>query len=62
MTMRQLHQAISRATGEDVELIAHRGFSLVNDDPGLVDDDWETLALDWDDLETQRSAGSRRVA
>lgn len=62
MTTRQFHQAVSRATGEDVETIAHRGFGLVDEDPPLDDDDWESLALDWDGLDAQRLDESRCAA
>lgn len=61
MTTRQLHQAVSRATGEDVDLIAHRGFSLVDDEFPAANEDWELLALDWDQLQAQ-PLDERRVA
>lgn len=54
MTTRQLHQAVSRATGEDVQLIARRGFSLVDDDLPPADEDWAEMALDWDRLDAER--------
>ena len=54
MTTRQLHQAVSRATGEDVELIARRGFTLVDDDRPAADEDWAELALDWDQFDAER--------
>lgn len=54
MTTRQLHQAVSRATGEDVELIAGRGFSLVDEELRESDEDWAALALDWDRLDAER--------
>jgi hypothetical protein len=49
MTTTQLHRAIARATGEDVDLIAARGFSLVGDDP-LELDDLPAGPIDWDEL------------
>ena len=55
MTTRQLHQAVSRATGEDADVIAQRGFTLVEEETPLADDDWESLALDWDEIEALRS-------
>ena len=61
MTTRQLHRAISRATGEDVDLIAHRGFSLVDEETPPAEDDWERVALDWDALQAQQ-LDERRVA
>ena len=54
MTTRQLHHAVSRATGEDVELIAHRGFSLVDVDQPDCDEDWAAMALDWDRLDAEQ--------
>lgn len=61
MTTRQLQAAVARATGEDGALIAQRGFSLVDEEIPLSDDDWELFALDWDELEAER-LGERRVA
>jgi len=54
MTTRQLHQAVSRATGEDADLIARRGFSLVDEEAPLADDDWAAMALDWDQLDAEQ--------
>ena len=51
MTQSELHRAISRATGEDVDLVARRGFSLVDDEAPLADDDLDLLALNWDKLQ-----------
>ena len=48
MTQTELHRAISRATGEDVDLVARWGFSLVDDKEPLAEDDLESLTLDWD--------------
>ena len=38
----QLNKAVSQATGEDFELIDHRGFSLVDENSPLEDGDLET--------------------
>ena len=54
MTTRQLHCAVSRATGEDIDLIAQRGFSLVEDERPDTDDDWAAMALDWHRLDAER--------
>jgi len=51
MTARDLHRAVARATGEDVETIALRGFSLVDDGPHPEDDDLVERFLDWDELD-----------
>jgi hypothetical protein len=54
MTQTELHRAISRATGDDVEVIARRGFSLVDEDAPL-DGELEELAIDWDLLQAERN-------
>lgn len=51
MTSNQLNAAVARATGEDLEVIAERGFNLVDDQPPTSNEEWMALALDWDDLE-----------
>ena len=51
MTRSQLNQAVSRATGEDYDLIDHRGFSLVDDELPLQNDDLEALMIDWDEIQ-----------
>ena len=53
MTTRQLQVAVARATGEDVEFVAQRGFSLVDDREPFSADDWELFAIDWDELDAQ---------
>ncbi len=62
MTTAQLHRAVSRATGEAIDLIAQRGFSLVEEDAPLDQHDWELLALDWDQLDAERRGDEPRVA
>jgi len=54
MTQTELHRAISRATGDDVEVIARRGFSLVDEDAPL-DGELDELAIDWDRLQAERN-------
>jgi hypothetical protein len=62
MTTRQLHQAVSRATGEDVELIARCGFSLVDEERAATDEDWAASALDWDEYDAERLSDQRIAA
>lgn len=62
MTSEQLYAAVARATGEDVTLIAGLGFSLVDERPPTCDEEWEALALDWDELDAQRRGDDRAVA
>ena len=59
MTQAQLHRAVAKSTGEDVEWIARRGFALVEDEDPIGDDDWERLALDWDEYEAERLMSRR---
>ncbi|WP_010583152.1 hypothetical protein [Schlesneria paludicola] len=54
MTVEQLNAAVARATGEDIDLIAGRGFSLIDECPSTSDEEWEALALDWDRLDAER--------
>lgn len=55
MTQNQLNRAVSRATGEDFELIDARGFSLVDDELPLQDDDLEALMIDWDQMQAEQA-------
>lgn len=52
MTTQDLHRAVARATGEDIETIAARGFSLV-DDGTAADDDLVERFLDWDEFDAR---------
>ena len=54
MTSRDLHRAVARATGEDLDTIAALGFSLLDDD-GPAEDDLVERFLDWDELDGRRS-------
>ena len=62
MTTAQINRAVSRATGEDIDLIARRGFSLVDEDVLLAEEDWEALALDWDRLDAERLGDQPPIA
>lgn len=50
MTQRQMERALSRQTGESLETIRSRGFSLV-EEPEL-----EPLVVDWDEVQSERVA------
>ena len=61
MTQAQLNRAVSKATGDDCDVIDRRGFTLVDDEPPLQEDDLLALATDWQRLEAeQESAANRR--
>ena len=62
MTTAQINRAVSRATGEEIGLIAKRGFNLVDDDEPLAEDDWEALALDWDRVDAERRGDQLPIA
>lgn len=53
MTKSRFTNAIARATGEDYDIIAHRGFSLVSDECPLIDDDLDLLIADWDRIQAE---------
>lgn len=55
MTQSQLNRAVSRATGDDFDVIDHRGFSLVDEDAPLQDDDLEALVVDWDHIQAEQA-------
>ena len=55
MTQSQLNRAVSRATGEDYELIDHRGFSLLDDEMPLQNDDLEAQMIDWDQIQADQA-------
>ena len=40
-------RAVARSTGEDPRIILGRGFSLVDDNPSVVDEDFEAMIEDW---------------
>jgi len=58
MTQKELNQLVANATGEDIEEVQHRGFSLA--DPAEIDFDPEPFDLppqiiDWDEVDLQRN-------
>ena len=61
MTTDQLNAAVARVTGEDIEVIAGLGFSLIDERPPTSDQEWEALALDWDLLDAERYGNDRRL-
>lgn len=50
MTQAQLNRAVARATGDECEVIAHRGFSLVTDEEPAEEDDLLAMMTDWQQL------------
>lgn len=55
MTQTELHRAISRATGDDIDTIVRRGFSLVDEEEPAAEDDLLAQFLDWDQLQADRN-------
>ncbi len=60
MTQAQLNRAVSKATGDDCDVIDRRGFTLVDDEPPLQEDDLLALVTDWQRLEAEQDAAARR--
>ena len=60
MTQAQLNRAVSKATGDDCDVIDRRGFTLVDDEQPLQEDDLLALVTDWQRLEAEREAATRR--
>lgn len=60
MTQSELNRAVSKATGDDCDVIDRRGFTLVDDGLPLEDDDLLALVTDWQQLEAEREAAIRR--
>lgn len=60
MTQTQINRAVSRATGEDFDLIDSRGFSLVDDELPLQNDDLEALMIDWDQIQVEQATAMFR--
>ena len=60
MTQSQLNRAVSRATGEDCDLIDRRGFSIVDDEMPLQEDDLEALIVDWDQIQAEQTTAMFR--
>jgi len=58
MTQKHLNEMVAEATGEDLCVIRHRGFSIadpmyVNFDP--EPEDLPSLIIDWDEMDLQRN-------
>ncbi len=60
MTQAQLNRAVSKATGDDCDVIDRRGFTLVDDEPPLQEDDLLALVTDWQRLQAEQDAVARR--
>ena len=60
MTQAQLNRAVSKATGDDCDVIDRRGFTLVDDEQPLQEDDLLALVTDWQRLEAEQDAAVRR--
>jgi len=60
MTQAQLNRAVSRATGEDFDVIDRHGFSLVDDESPIHDDDLEALIVDWDQIQADQATSMFR--
>ena len=54
MIQSQLIRAVARATGDDRDVIIHRGFSLV-DVESPTDEDLDALIIDWDNIQAEYS-------
>jgi hypothetical protein len=52
MTSRELNRAVARSTGEEIALIAARGFHLL-EEPDV--EDGPLPMLDWDDVDQERN-------
>jgi hypothetical protein len=53
MTQSDLHRAVARSTGDDISIIAARGFFLVE---SFAEDDSDLDAyLDWDVVDAERN-------
>ena len=60
MNQAQINRAVSRATGEDFEVIERRGFSLVEEESPLDDTDIEALIVDWDQIQAEQTTSMFR--
>lgn len=40
-------RSVAKSTGEDLNVILGRGFSLVDDNPAVEDEDFEAMIEDW---------------
>ena len=55
MTQSQLNRAVSRATGEDFDVIDRHGFSVVDDECPVQEDDLLALVVDWDRIQAEQT-------
>lgn len=60
MTQSQLNRAVSRVTGDDFDVIDHRGFSLVDDECPIQEDDLQALIVDWDQIQAEQTTAMFR--
>ena len=60
MTQSQLNYAVSKATGDDYDIIESRGFSLVSEDPPLREDDFRAILLVEQQIEAECELATRR--
>ena len=60
MTQSQLNKAVSRATGDDFDVIDRRGFNLVDDECPVQEDDLQALVLDWDRIQAEQTTAMFR--
>ena len=60
MTQAQLNRAVSKSTGDDFDVIDRRGFSLVDDEPPVQDDDLLALMNDWQQIEDEQATAVNR--
>ena len=60
MTQSQLNRAVSRATGDDFDVIDRHGFSLVDDECPVNNDDLEALIVDWDQIQAEQTTAMFR--
>ncbi len=60
MTQAQLNRAVSKSTGDDFDVIDRRGFSLVDDEPPVQDDDLLALINDWQQIEDEQATAANR--
>lgn len=57
MRQKHLNEMVAEATGEDLRVIRHRGFSIadaMHSNPGPEPDDLSPQIIDWDEMDLQR--------
>ncbi len=60
MTQSQLNHAVSKATGDDCDIIESRGFSLISEEAPVQEDDFLALLTAWQQVEAESEAATRR--